>query len=396
MGKSHFIGLLAAGTIALAACGGGGGVTPQGSGAGTTGGYSPSGSSPSPAAWQTPPAGTSSPSPAPSASPVWNPNSLPVLTDASAATSGVFLGADCGVSAAVSCANFASAFRHGIALGTIYASWDQDLSNVITQNGLTSWTAQRIVPDITWQPSSNFSTITLAGIASGTYDSYITKSAQALKSFGQPIFLRPMHEFNTQHYPWGLNQNGADAAADANYIAAWQHIVNIFRAQGAANVKFIWCFNSSTSPNQSWNQPASAYPGDAYVDWVAFDAYNMGSNSNGRAWWTFNYIVSGAYKTAVAVSPAKPVMITEIASNEYGDGGTMKAAWVDAMFSTLVASPNQYPHLHALSWYETDNANFTYDSKSTEPVYQRFALDMRSYNSQGVLNIRSNGQALWG
>ena len=385
---------------ALAACGGGGGgsALPQaGSGVQSIGGsLPPQGGAPGPGVRSTAtPRPTPSPLPSFTPDPNWNPNNLPILTDASSSTSGVFLGADCGTMSAVTCPNFASTFRHGIALGTIYASWDSDLGNLVSANNFASWEAQGTIPDITWQPSSNHSTITLAGIASGQYDAYIATSAAELRSFGQPIFLRPFHEFNTTRYSWGIYANGDNATADANFIAAWQRVVTIFRNTGASNVKFVWCFNSSSSPADSYTAPAAAYPGDAYVDWVGFDGYNLANNSNGKSGSSFTSSLRGAYNNMVKVAPAKPGMIVETASNEYGDDGTMKAQWIQDMF-TLLSTPaiNPFPHIHAVSWFEGDNV-FILDSKSTSPVYQSFATNMRSYDQNGVLAIRSNGNALF-
>jgi hypothetical protein len=106
-------------------------------------------------------------------------------------------------------------------------------------------------------------------------------------------------------------------------------------------------------------------------------------------------MAGGAYHNATIASQNKPVMIVETASNEYGDGGAMKAAWVDAMFATLQSSHNPYLHLRALSWYESDSPGYLYDSKSTSPVYRQFTLDIRTSQPDGILFFRSNGRALF-
>jgi hypothetical protein len=314
----------------------------------------------------------------------------PRQAEALSSTSGVFLGADCGPNAVVSCANFASTFGHGIAVGTVYATWDDDLGAFIARQGLNAWSSLGIVADITWQPGSATRKITLSSIATGAEDRYIAKSAQELRSFGAPVFLRPFHEFNTPNYPWGLPNNGANAASDVQFIAAWRRVVTIFREQHASNAKFIWCFNSKTNPSASWNLPASAYPGDAYVDWIAFDGFNQGNSTNGKPWVSFAAIVNATYKTAVAVSANKPIMAGEIASNEYGDGGSMKASWIAQMFAALNPATTPYPHLHAVSWFEGDQ-NYVYDSRSTSPVLQAFTSGIASTRSQGTALFSTTG-----
>ncbi len=333
---------------------------------------------------------TPTPTPTP-----FNPTALWIQKDTSMATGGIFLGDACGIDAIVSCPNFADTFRHGIAYGTIYSTWDENLGTVITRNALSTWYAQGTIPEVTWQPESNKTSITLAAVANGTWDAYITASADQVKAFGQHIFLRPFHEFNGNSYPWTIGQNGDDATADTNFIKAWRRVVRIFRKEGATNAKFIWCFEDNASPNDQWNQPASAYPGDDYVDWVAFDGYNVGSATDGKRWVKFHWMVVVPYAAAVALAPDKPIMIAETASNEYGDGGPLKAAWIDAMFSELSSATNPFPSLRAVSWFEADKNTYLYDSKSTMPSYQSFVYAIRGRSTAGALYVRSNGEAMW-
>lgn len=331
------------------------------------------------------------------ASPRFDPSPLPILTDRYPSKSGVFLGATCGLYANVSCSDFATIFRRTIALGTVYTTWDQDLATFIADNDLGAWETQGMIPEITWEPRSDFSTITYSGINSGTYDAYITTSADELKAFGQPIFLRPFHEFNGSWMPWSLNSNGADATADADFIQAWRRMRRIFREQGATNVKFIWCFANATVPKASWNYPTAAYPGDSYVDWIGFDGYNRGNLGTGMPWKSFDSTIGAAYQEAIAVSPELPIIAAELASTEWGDDGTMKAAWVDQMFSELhPAATDPYPNLRVVSWFETDDTRFLYDSRSTDPVYQHFVMDIRQVGPHGFPYFRSNGTALFG
>jgi hypothetical protein len=322
---------------------------------------------------------------------------LPILSDTSTSTAGIFLGAACGPKAKVSCANFATTFRHGIALGTEYTGWDTDLGTFISNQGMDAWPSQGTIPEITWQPNQSSGKVTYNGIISGAYDAYLKKSADELRAYGSPVFLRPFHEFNGNWYPWGLANQGADSAADTAFIAAWRHVYSIFHAQGATNVRFVWCFSDGSAPRAAtnpWNNPPNAYPGDQYVDWIGFDAYNRGSATNGKPWRTFDQTIGQSYALAVSISANKPIMLAEGASNEYGDGGAYKAAWIDATFKELASASNPYPHLKAVTWFESDTNSYTYDSMSTSPVYNAFVNDIRWTNAGGMLDFRSNGNAL--
>ena len=50
------------------------------------------------------------------------------------------------------------------------------------------------------------------------------------------------------------------------FIAAWRHVVNIFDAEGATNVQWVWDSQAAAFCN---GRAQSYYPGDAYVDWIA-------------------------------------------------------------------------------------------------------------------------------
>ena len=324
-------------------------------------------------------------------------STLPIVPDTSTSSTGVYVGEDCGPNAIVSCANFASAFRHGEAVGNTYAGWDADLAKFASAQGFAAMWASQTVPMITWQPSSTKSTITYAGIIAGNYDTYLRTSADELRALNMPILLRPFHEFNGSWYSWGLANQGASSTADAQFIAAWQHMVSIFRAEGATNVKFVWCYNNVSVPRTApWNNPAVAYPGDNYVDWIAWDMYNHGSATSGLRWYTFDQLMKNPYPLAVSISPNKPLMISELASNEDGDGGTMKAGWISQMLSDLQqpAATNPYPHLRALLWFQSDSKTYSYDNESTAPAYSAWVNGLRTVDASGNLNFRSNGVEL--
>ncbi|MDQ2866122.1 MAG: glycoside hydrolase family 26 protein [Candidatus Eremiobacteraeota bacterium] len=319
-------------------------------------------------------------------------SSLPVLRDTNPSTSGVFLGEVCDQSSVVPCPAFENTFRHGIAVGTVYADWSADLADLVKNQALLSWRAAGISPEITWQPTN---AVTFDDINRGKYDSYFTLSAQELKRFGSTIYLRPFHEFNGSWYSWGLVNQGADAAADRAFVAAWQRMVGIFHNAGAANVKFVWCFSTGGLANtEAWDNPTNVYPGDEYVDWISFDTYNRGNKITGTKWKSFDEIAAAPYQLATSISTKRPVSISELASTEYGDGGSMKSAWIKHMLEELQSAHSPYPHLRLISWFDTDIKGYMYDLQSTSPVYGTFVNGIRGRNSQGLLYFRSNASAL--
>jgi mannan endo-1,4-beta-mannosidase len=104
-----------------------------------------------------------------------------------------------------------------------------------------------------------------AGIAAGDYDTYLRRYAASVRSFGHPVVIGFGHEMNAPWYSWGYHH-----VPPATFIAAWRHIVTLFRAQGADNVTWLWTINADrtdTGPIATW------WPGSSYVTWVGIDGY---------------------------------------------------------------------------------------------------------------------------
>ncbi|MBM6400263.1 glycosyl hydrolase [Phycicoccus sonneratiae] len=96
----------------------------------------------------------------------------------------------------------------------------------------------------------------------------IVRWAQTIKARPDRILLSFGHE------PEVVKKAGLGTAAE--YRAAYQHVVSIFRQQGVTNVTWVfqataWAFRVDPA---SAGSAATWYPGDAYVDVVGGDAYN--------------------------------------------------------------------------------------------------------------------------
>jgi hypothetical protein len=175
----------------------------------------------------------------------------------------------------------------------------------------------------------------LSAITNGSKDAYLRTFAGNAKAFGKTVWLRPFHEMNGSWYPWGTTGTNTPA----QLIAAYRHVHDIFAAEGATNVKFVWC------PNVDFNV-SSFYPGDAYVDYAAIDGYN-----NGLPWRSFSNVFGPTY-TAVAAVSSKPIFLAETSCVE---GGTGKAAWISDMFHQI---STKYTRIVGVCWFD---AKQTYD-----------------------------------
>jgi len=108
-------------------------------------------------------------------------------------------------------------------------------------------------------------TVGVQTIADGRYDGYLRSYAISVRQFRHAVIIGFAPEMNGNWYKWGyLN---ADPQA---WVAAWRHIVTVFRANGADNVSWLWTVNMV----YNGSGPLTDYwPGSNYVTWVGIDAY---------------------------------------------------------------------------------------------------------------------------
>ncbi len=233
-----------------------------------------------------------------------------------------------------------------------------------------SWSSQSI-PSTTSEPDYQ-----LSDVISGRYDTYIRAFAEKAKSWGHPFFLRFDWEMNGNWFPWSEGVNGNKSG---EYVAAWRHVHDIFASVGATNVSWVWC------PNVEWNGTlsniASNYPGDEYVDWTGLDGYNWGTNpARDGKWETFRQLYRSTYRYITeTVAPAKPMMIGEVASSEYGGS---KATWIREMLSQI---PTEYPKIRALLWFERYDSGMDWPLETSRSAETAFAEGMRNSLYEGSL-----------
>jgi len=105
----------------------------------------------------------------------------------------------------------------------------------------------------------------ISGIASGVYDGYLRLYADNVREFGHAVVIGFGHEMNAPTQQWGYGH-----VSPTTFVAAWRHIVELFRDEGAENVTWLWTLQADgpgTGPIASW------WPGAGYVTWVGIDGY---------------------------------------------------------------------------------------------------------------------------
>ena len=217
-----------------------------------------------------------------------------------------------------------TALRYRFPIISFYTAWGDKPDQQFPVRMVETIDRLGSVPMITWEPwVTDFDTrvrtnlpptaereyASLAAIAKGEYDFYVSPWAEAAAAFKKPIFLRFAHEMNDPYrYPWGpQNGNRPD-----DFIAAWRRVHDIFQKKGATNVIWVW------SPHISMPWFEYYYPGDHVVDWVGLGILNYGTVASWSRWWGLAQILDKAYPTLVKFN--KPMMIAEMGTlTEGGD-----------------------------------------------------------------------------
>jgi mannan endo-1,4-beta-mannosidase len=179
--------------------------------------------------------------------------------------------------------------------------------------------------------------ISLSAIASGRYDAYLSSYAEAVRAYAHPVIIGFGHEMNGGWYSWGNGHTSAPA-----FVAAWRHVVQLFRALGATNVTWLWTVNI-INDTQRGNipNPKAWWPGAAYVNWVGIDGYYL------KPSWQFAPLF-GPTIAAVREFTADPVLIAET--------GAVTAADQPSKIADLFAGIRQYGLL-GFVWFDATNSD---------------------------------------
>lgn len=215
--------------------------------------------------------------------------------------------------------------------------WYSNWNNGFDAKLVTAATQAGQLPMISWQSNQQ----PLEAILYGHYDDYIRRYAQEAKDYGKAVYLRPFPEMNGFWTPWYGQPD--------KLVLAWRHIVDIFRAEGADNVHWVWSPNVTDDPSTEVNRMEHYYPGADYVDILALDGYNWGNLKPYTEWESFESLFAESIARLEILGP-QPIWVAEVASTEHGGD---KAAWVRDMFASTA-----FPRLEAVIWFnenkETD------------------------------------------
>lgn len=195
--------------------------------------------------------------------------------------------------------------------------------------------------------------VSVAAIASGEYDDYLTSFANSVRSYGHPVILSFGHEMNGQWYSWGYRHTSPTV-----FVAAWRHIVRVFRSVGARNVTWMWTVNTIEKKGNQIPNPAAWWPGSSYVNWVGIDGYFHKASAQFA-------LVFGPTIIVIRELTSDPILISETGAGP-NTGQANKIA-------SLFAGARMYGLL-GFVWFDAiGNADYRVDSRASAAAFRRGA-----------------------
>lgn len=181
-------------------------------------------------------------------------------------------------------------------------------------------------------------------ITAGEFDDALRAQATGLAALGKPVMVTFDHEVDS---PKRVGPRGTAA----EFVAAWRHIHRMYGEAGAKNIVWVWVV---TGYEGNWSTVPSVYPGDAYVDWISWDPYNVSGCQSGQVkpkqWRSFEETVRPFYDwlqtdgVRAGIASDKPYMLSEFGTVANPDDPSAAARW----YSEIPAALERMPKLKAL------------------------------------------------
>jgi hypothetical protein len=200
--------------------------------------------------------------------------------------------------------------------------------------------------------------VSLAAIAAGKYDGFLSAYAAAVRSYRGPVILSFGHEMNGSWYSWGHGHT-----SPAAFVAAWRHIVTLFRNLGASNVTWLWTVNIIDKVHNAIPAPSPWWPGSSYVTWVGIDGYYL------KPSWSFAPLF-GPTIAAVRALTRDPILISET--------GAVPAANKPAKITDLFAGIRAYGLL-GFVWYDVIASHQDWRIDSDPAAISAFRQGVKAY-----------------
>jgi len=191
-------------------------------------------------------------------------------------------------------------------------------------------------------------TFSLEKIIAGEFDVDLRSWARAAKDFGSPIMIEWGTEPNGDWFGWSGRWNGGAVDGPKGYVAAYRHIVDLMRSEGATNLHWVWHVNWLDQPERSWNRFENYFPGEDYCDWVALSAYGPITPATRDGTESLRFKLRNACPRLLKIAPRKPMIIAEFGCdlrNRHVDLVSWTRSALEDLFS------NRWPAIIGFCWW---------------------------------------------
>lgn len=295
----------------------------------------------------------------------------------------------------------------------MHAAWGGSSSQLFYEAGIKA-NMQAIVnagatPMLTWEPwagTVNDTTYALRNIippalcprttttaCKGKFKAFLHKWATDFtewlrdpESQGTHVLIRLAHEMNGSWEPWSRWHNGNTSA---EYRAFWKYVVSTFRTILAGpdpinqpwldvRSRVQWVF-APNEPSKHTTPMKALYPGDAWVDYLGFSAYNWGRAISWGTWRSMTTLFGPSITMLAGASKTRPIIASETASVEQGGS---KAAWIRNGFAAL---RTKWPRLVGVVWYDFRDhrgPNWRVDTSTTSRAAYRKVVASSFYQGK--------------
>lgn len=163
----------------------------------------------------------------------------------------------------------------------------------------------------------------------------------ALSLSPYPILFRPFHEM------YGKNWWGKVFCSVDEFVAGWRYTISYLRDKGVHNLLLVFAPNHLEKFNYQYGE---RYPGDEFVDVVAFDAYDGPTSPHACEKYGGTIVKYSSTVSKFAKAHNKVAAIAEFGVKK-GLGNTLDANWwTDCFLAPLSKNPSTFGIAYAMTW----------------------------------------------
>ncbi len=181
--------------------------------------------------------------------------------------------------------------------------------------------------------------------------------AEAVRAYRDPVILSFGHEMNGNWYSWGYRHTSPGV-----FVAAWRHIVKMFRALGATNVTWLWTVNVIDDTQRGKIPDPDAMVARQQVRELGGDRWLLP-----QAVLAVRSIVRADHAAVQEAHDRDPILIAET--------GAVPAAGQAAKITNLFAGVRSYGLL-GFVWFDATNSSgqkFSFSSRASMAAFRKGA-----------------------